>query len=191
MVFFSFYSEHTPYEFEVKQLEATLKRYELQYRIYSFKNKGNWLKNCAMKYTFMRDMLETYRCPVCVLDSDARVLQYPKLLMETSAPIMAHYLKRPRFLPELLDGTLAMTPSMLPVVDEVIKRCEERPDKFDQMHLQEILAERNIPVYQLPVEYCMIQGLEEELNVKPENIVIHHLQASRRNRDDINAGKYA
>ena len=191
MIFFTYYTEGTPYEHEAMALAEQFERYKLKYEMFPFKTTGDWLTNSSYKYQFMLEMLKkrpTER--VIALDADARLRAYPGLFEKINEPVAVHILKRRDYVPELLDGTLMMTHSMIPIVIEVMQRCKESPKIFDQLHLANILKEREIKYYDLPASYCAIDYSVHEKLVKQEDIVIEHTQASRRYKADTNARVY-
>ncbi len=48
-IFCSYYTNNYPYNIYIKQLEKSLKRFNLKYEILELEHKGNWVSNCAQK----------------------------------------------------------------------------------------------------------------------------------------------
>lgn len=181
MIFISAATVNTPYEEEIKNLITSLQLHRLTYFIYYYQSTGNWLKNGAQKPLFIWQALKQFRQPVCWLDADAIVHEYPVHLLNVQfVTAMTVGWREYRVLPGTIafkfsDGALAFTRRWY---EETIKL--EEPN--DQDCLQKILSrdrrsDMEISWEKLPIEYCKMFHRDPE--VKP---IIGHYQASRRHK---------
>lgn len=84
MIFVSYYSGNS-YKICSNRLIPSLKKFNLPYDIKEINDTGNYKHNISFKPEFVRDNLLKHKQPVCWLDVDCEVIQYPKLLMEKNS----------------------------------------------------------------------------------------------------------
>ncbi len=175
MIFVSF---HTPnYEGEARELVQTLNAFGLRHDVRPLPDAGSWVKNCARKATFIRDMLDTHTSDsVAWVDADARIVAMPSLFNSLTCDFAAHW----RHGAELLSGTMffAATVNAYRLVNAWVDECQEHPDEWDQRCLSRVVERINgVTVENLPPEYTAIfdGGM-----CPPGSEVIRHMQASRR-----------
>jgi hypothetical protein len=172
---------HTPgpYAKEAGELATTLRQHDLHHEIVEVADCGSWVRNCARKASFVRDMLAKHEDrPIVYLDSDARVCAYPKAFdeMPDDVDVAVHYKDGT----ELLSGTLYFgnTSGSWEIVRQWCERCTAEPDVWDQKHLQRVVEDggKRFNVARLPAPYCLIFDTMREQGPP----VIEHTQASRR-----------
>jgi len=81
-LFVSFYTDEGDYEKFAKQLETSLKKFDLRYQIDEIKSQRNWNLNNAMKANFILKKVLTNRCKVIWLDCDCEIIERPALFFE-------------------------------------------------------------------------------------------------------------
>jgi len=186
-IYIAYYTKNTGYAVEVKNLEASLIKFELDYEIQGITNLGSWNKNTHYKPTFIKEMLVKHERPVVYLDADAVVCNYPTLLdtadFDIGVPVLdwSKYRSRKQ-ITETMSGTLYFkpTPRVSALIDAWIHVCEVDGKTWDQRLLAKLLPEFTI----LPDEYCVIFDFMRVV----QNPIIKHMQASRRLRNVINKG---
>lgn len=172
----SFYTKHTPYEKEVKNLVDSLEKVGVSYHVQGVKSLGSWEKNCQYKAQFILDAIQHFETNIVWIDADAVVMKYPSLFDELDCDIAYHYLEHRK---ELLSGTLFIRNN--DKMKMVVKRWIEvnaTNDRWDQKNLQSIVeADAGISKFFLPVAYCKIYDNKMQPVAEP---IITHYQASRR-----------
>lgn len=81
MIFISYYTGES-YKICSNRLIPSLKKFNLPYYIKEIENTGNYKHNISFKPEFVKRCLLNYRQPVCWLDVDTEIIQYPSLLMD-------------------------------------------------------------------------------------------------------------
>lgn len=179
LIFISYFTPE--YEQEAIRLRESLHRFNLPYRLQRIRSQGSWWENIHFRAGFLAAMLDQYRpLPICWLDSDAVVQQYPELLFrlerEQSCDLAAHYFRNR----ELLGGTLWLRNSDR--VRELIDRWQEldlAERKFkEQFNLQRVVERDHFNLYRLPPAYTQIFDLMKKEGAP----IIEHFQASRYHR---------
>lgn len=56
----AYFTFNTLYEQEIKKLEVSLKKFGMKYHLLGVPDKGSWVKNCAHKPTFIRQMMHDF-----------------------------------------------------------------------------------------------------------------------------------
>lgn len=180
-VYVSFYTIDTPYEAESKKLVETLDRFKLPHKEYAVPSSGSWEKNTQLKSQVLCTALSEIPGPIVYLDSDARIISYPKLFDAFPAcDIAFHYFRGV----ELLSGTLYLpnTQACKDLVSLWDARNKNEPGLWDQRVLQKIIESGDYDWLNLPEEYVWINGL-----ATTSTPIILHTQASRVNRGKIRA----
>jgi len=81
MIFVSFYTGEN-YKIWSDKLKASLIRFNLPYHIEEIESTEDWKKNTCKKPEFVKKCLLKFKEPVCWLDADCEVMEYPELLMQ-------------------------------------------------------------------------------------------------------------
>ena len=164
-------------------------------------SRGNWGLNTSYKPEFIKTMLEHHKEDnIIFVDADSEILSYPSLFENIPEEyiIGAYELDRKKWYGrdysenecfELLSGTLFIRNCLQSkdIVDEWIKRCRDNSKVWEQKVLQQIIKERDIKVYKLPMEYCRILTLpngDAPLLECKSPVVVHH-QISRKLKHSI------
>lgn len=181
-LYFSYYTIDTPYEDEAKRLEASFKKFNLDYHIQPMMNQGSWAKNTHLKPTLINTILESIDVPIVYVDCDAEIVGNPILFNNLNCDIALHEFDRSIYNSkyrqgntEILSGTLFFnqTERSKQILQQWIKLCNDQMNVWDQKLLAQIIG-RNF--YQLPASYCCIFDTMKDV----ENKVIIHYQASRK-----------
>ena len=175
----AFYTKDTPYEQEVGNLEVSLNKFEIPYHFMGYKNLGSWVKNCAIKSEFIRDMLIKFpNEDLLYLDADAIVIAYPKYFDTFQGDLGTHmYHGR-----EMLSGTIYLRNNIKiqQLVDLWVTEQKMFPEKWDQKVLQSVVKKSasslGIQVTNIPAGCVKI--FDRDANV--QDVCIVHNQASRR-----------
>lgn len=191
----AFVTADTPYELVLStQLLPSLDKIGLKYHIEVVENKGSWIKNVAQKPLTILHVMEEYASyNIVSLDADCEVCSFPKLFREIPEEydLALHTLdwdswyNYTNHVKEVLSGTMWIrnNDKMKAFVKEWYVRAETA-GIWEQKILSQLLEERkdDIKIFPLPLEYCYIATLPDgkEPNIKIENPVIIHFQASRK-----------
>lgn len=184
----AFYTMGTIYEDEVKKLEASLKKFDMEYDFLGIADQGEWALNCAYKSKFIRDMLIKHKNKnILYVDADAIVQQKPILFDDFEGDIGVHYKDGK----ELLSGTIFLKNNgkTMSLVESWIQEQEINPKVWDQKTLAKVielsqsdtvcpLTYLKIRVIDLPPTYTQIFDTMKNVG----DPVIEHFQASRRFR---------
>ncbi len=180
----AFHTTDPIYSNEAKRMLASAQRLELKTDITPVQSTGKWVRNASMKAEFLAKQRANHRGSLLYVDVDAVFHRNPwPQLTQLDADIAVYYEENGR----LLAGTIfiADTPATQDLLNEWAKRCNANPDIWDQMVLEEILAEDMVmarPQYRvarLPVSFCWI--FDKSDNLSTSEVFIEHLQASREN----------
>ena len=194
----SFYTSGTGYEQEIKKLEASLIKFKLPYKFYTYPPLGGWRKNLNYKSEcILRAFDEFPDKDIVFIDADGIVRKHPALfdLLSTKHDHdMAYHFFRYSFsTEELLSGTLWFQNSA--GGRALVKRWDEigraRPGVRHQMCLKATLDEfqaagKPVRDYHLPIEYTCIFDAPMR---RGKEAVIEHYQASRRLRRLVGYGE--
>lgn len=180
----AFHTTDPIYSNEAKRMLASAQRLELKTDITPVQSTGEWVRNASMKAEFLAKQRTSHRGSLLYVDVDAVFHRNPwPLLAQLDTDIAVYYEENGR----LLAGTIfiADTPSAQDLLNTWAKRCNVNPDIWDQVVLEEILAEDMLRtesqyrVARLPVSFCWI--FDKSDNLSSSEIFIEHLQASREN----------
>lgn len=81
MIFVSYFSGR-PYQICSDRLRMSLIKFKLPHNIQEVNNKGDKQLNISGKPQFVKDNLLKYKQPICWVDADSEIMQYPSLLLE-------------------------------------------------------------------------------------------------------------
>ncbi len=185
MIVVSYYTKHTGYEQEAKNLIASCKKFDLQTDIVGIASKGSWDTNCCYKPSFLIEKLREHQNSIVWMDADAVFIQKPILFEMLDCDIALRIVDD---LPighpsKIITGTLFL--QCRPKVFELLKRwdteCREMHKKggevWDQIALQRVLVKSPlIKLFPLPDEYYLIY--DQAANQSKKGVIVHY-QASR------------
>ena len=196
----SAYSIGTPYEEEIKILEASLLKFKVPYKFYPYRSRGSWANNCEHNATIIQRAFRQLQRNLVWLDSDAEVLAYPSLFNTYKYDIgLYKRMHTPEQCKELGTkhhwdtGTMFMRykPEVIEMMFTLNTPMNTLADSGDgwiiqsfNKHVDNVISGRyksNLRIGILPVTYSYIFNTKqpEELEHKHE-VVIKHNQASRR-----------
>jgi len=180
----AYFTRGNHYEKVVKDLIASLKKFELPYDITPISRDLNWDQATHYKPTFLLNMLEKHSPHnIIYVDADAIFCRYPEYfdtLDKKGKDIAVHILDHTQFrrkncAPEMLSGTIYLrnTPTTTKILNEWVKVCYSNIKLWDQRALERVL--KNYPYDILPANYCQIHDYMSSV----KDPVIKHFQASR------------
>ena len=77
-LFCSYYTDNMPYNLLIKQLEKSLKKFNLNYVIKVLDNKNSWVLNVAQKAKFIQKVYnDNPELPICWIDADGELIRKP------------------------------------------------------------------------------------------------------------------
>jgi len=191
IVYVSMYTHGTPYEQEVKVLDASLRKHNLFFEIVGIRPQGSWIKNTQMKPQVILQEMDKHNKDVVWLDADAEVMEKPVFFDTIKTDLAFHALTWRKGTPdefhEILVGTLYFRNN--DKVRDFLRKwisINEQVDKPDGETFQMLMNDaKGIGVTELPAEYVRIFDSEHMKGVKP---IIMHNQASRRFKEIVNTG---
>lgn len=198
MKIISFYTQDTPYEENMKVLWESLKKYDLDFCLRGYEDRGSWEENCGIKPEFIKYCLDRFKGEdLLYIDIDAEIISEPKLeyFKDKEDPMFClmqwdiEYEGKTFKDYELLSGSIYLPNNKLShnIIDKWIYSQRVNKNEWDQKVLQEILPffVKNVRI--LPYEYCyVLPHMKDFKNVKP---IIKHHQASRTHKEIINKEK--
>lgn len=182
-VFVSHYTVDTPYEQEVKNLEASLCRWGLDYWLEGIYSLGTWRANSNYCATQVQKALGKFEPrAICRVDADAIIqkrpdfFERPKFKADVAAAIWKDSKLRPGG--ELMGGTMYFgnTPRCREVIEGWLERIAKRPHGRNPDLLMQELNRTKCDFKELPLSYCRIFDFPAMGN----EIVIEHFQGSRK-----------
>lgn len=182
----AYYTSNSGYAEESKKLVETLKQFDLNYHLREIESLGSWGANTNFKPFFIRKCLEFFGYPVLYVDVDALFRAKPNLIETLNCDFACHI--KDGY--ELLSGTLYFEPTdkSFQLIDDWIRRIENEPMIWEQIHLHNALRffpnnhnGQEVKFVELPAAYCQIFDLMKDEGAP----VIEHFQASRRFKDVI------
>jgi len=177
----SYYTIDTFYKQYASRLVASLKRYKILHHVTGVPNLKCWYKNTGYKPIFLADCLKAFPdVDIVWVDCDAEFRSYPSLFDTLDGDVAVHRFERKLYqphspcLPEVLSGTVYLrnNEKVRGIVDAWAEECARRPRVWDQKSLEKILHGE---FYQLPPEYCTIDGT---MTMKIKKPIIVHFRAS-------------
>lgn len=184
----AFYTTDPIYEHEAKRMSASARRVGLEVVSTPVTGTGDWVRNASMKAQFLAEQRRIHSGPFLYVDVDAVFHRDPWPYLNTiNADVAVYYEESGR----LLAGTILIsdTPAAQRLLDEWMERCNANPDIWDQVVLEDIIAEDaalSTPQYRiglLPVSFCWI--FDKLDNNVVEKVFIEQLQASRETKKKI------
>lgn len=182
------YTINTDYEQEVKDLESDLKRFNLDYKLYSYESRGDWTKNTMVKAELIQRALNEFPGEDIIwLDADAIILKNPTFfhdLKNKEFDICCYYHKT-RYNPnELLSGTIIFRNNDIvkSLVNDWVNDNSEV--NWDQKILQKYVDGKyanKLKKINLPKEYIKIRPRKLS-DARKIDGVIGHKQLSREQR---------
>ena len=181
-IFASYYTKGTGYEDQIKQLKATLRRFNLDNDIRGVDDMGDWYKNTYYKSQFVVETMKRHPDRAIVfVDADAKIRRSPVLFNDYEYDFAFHLYNKK----ELLGGTLYFKNN---------KGGRYMADKWleiDRERLTTLMPQKNLhAVFErckdkinwktFGIEYCMIFDCRSRHKVSP---VIEHFQLSRKYKD--------
>lgn len=193
-LFVSHYTTDTPYQDIVKNLVASLKKWNLDYEIEAIESLGSWRANSNYCAWQVQKMLTRYAPrSILRLDADAVVQRYPELFVKKKfrCDLAAAIWEQSKLRPdgELMGGTMyfASNERTKLIVDAWVRMCEKRPNGRNSDLLHGVIRSKaksvGLKFGRLPLAYCKIFDFVMGGVKEP---VIEHFQASRKCKAIIN-----
>jgi len=186
IIFCSMFTIDTPYEQEVKILQASMDRFNLPYEIIGVNSKGEWAKNTQMKPSVIKAVMEKYNKDVVWLDADAVIEKDPVFFKEIKGDLSYHYIKQ---WDEMLTGTLFIrnNEKMRGFLDQWYE-LNQSNNNPDAVNFQTLVTKRKqeLDIEDLPADYIKI--FDNPL-IESNDPVITHNQASRRFKNKVSVPK--
>jgi len=178
----AFYTSNSFYEQEAARMEASAKRLGLDVETTAIESAGSWVRNAALKPTFLLEARKTHRGPLLYVDVDSVFHRNPWPVLSGFECDIAVYREEGR----LISATILLndTPATLELLELWKERCDNDPEIWDQVVLQEILDKDGAlakPKYsegKLHSSFCWI--FDRLSNAKTDAVYIEQLQASRQ-----------
>jgi len=187
-VIISAFTIGTPYEFEVRKLHDSIRRFELPHKIYPMQDHGDWFTNCHHIIEVIEQGLKEFPNKNIVwLDADAVIVKNPVLFSTFSRDLGAHRRKNKKDA-----GYHWNTGTIFYRNNEKVRErihlmalnmrayyCGEAEIYYDVDWMLANADKLGLDLGELPTAYSIIFDTKqpEEINVEP---VIIHNQASRR-----------
>ncbi|TCM58509.1 nucleotide-diphospho-sugar transferase [Rhizobium sp. PP-F2F-G48] len=178
-----FYTTNSLYENEAARMSASARRLGLSVETTPVKSAGSWVRNASLKAGFLHEQRLSRRGALLYVDVDAVFHNnpWPSLAAHTG-DISVFYSP---LTGNLLAGTILIndTKNASDLLAAWKDRCDANPEIWDQIVLEEIVAEDKAAVSprfdirELPASYCWI--FDSPFQIDGEGVFIEHLQASR------------
>ncbi|MES2198623.1 MAG: hypothetical protein V4489_00435 [Chlamydiota bacterium] len=193
----SFYTLDTPYEEEVKYLQASCEAFKIEHKIEGVPSSGSWEMNCAFKPIFILKKMEECQRPLLWVDADAVFVRPLELLSCFSADLGVRIYPCPDDHPsKIVSATIFInyTEAAKNVIRLWAEECllmlndkERTQEMWDQDALRRVLFTKahKAQFSPLPVEYSKIVGHLGDEEECREPVIIQN-QASRRYKRWIN-----
>lgn len=179
----------TPYETEIKEMQASLVEHDVPHIIYGYDSLGSWRKNCnATVVIILEALLENPEYNIVWIDADAIVHEYPELFetltcdigaykrLNSSAYIRGHKCKKGY---HWETGTLFYKndPKVRQFLQNQIRIMDEvAAGKSKESYMaNDLLESCDLVIGELPISYSLIIGTNqpEEMSVAP--VISHKL----------------
>jgi tetratricopeptide (TPR) repeat protein len=179
----SMFTVGTPYEEEVKKLQASMDKFGLKYELVGIKPQGSWIKNTQMKPKVIKSVMEKYNQDIVWVDADAIFLKHPSWLNSVKCDISFYTINEWK---EKLVGTLYLSNNqkVINFLDNWIY-LNDQNDYTDGFNFQTLMDKQDIlpsetdrlNIVPLPADYIKI--FDNDLICSSDPVIIHN-QASRR-----------
>lgn len=196
------FTAYTPeYEDEFLQLKETADKFDIPLVAYPYESTGDWMRNCAKTVEItLKAMEELWPRPIVWIDADARFMQFPHLFNDLAfaadkAVISLGLHKRCNKSGDGFhynSGTIfiANHQQVQAFFREQLKLLQDyqttRAGTYPYMDWMVKNWNKQLDIYELPLEYSYIEGTEQpEEQIPFGRVVILHTQASRRKRKEI------
>jgi hypothetical protein len=195
----SFYTQNTLYQLEVQNLIASCEKWGLEYFVEAIPSLGSWEKNCAFKPLFLLKKILEFKRPLFWVDADAIFLQKPAILPCFKLDFAVRINPWPDHHPsKVMSGSLYVNATVggERILKAWAKKCldcfndpHRTEEIWDQIVLRDVLQQgiEGAQVGVLPSVYASILGNPDDEKEEGE-IIIGHMQASRRFKKMINDG---
>ncbi len=179
----AFYTANSFYEQEAERMVASAVRLGLCVTATAVTSAGTWVRNAALKPTFLLGERKAKRGPLLYVDVDAVFHRNPwPALAVYDGDLAVRYANDGR----LISATILIndTPAACRLLEIWKERCDKDPDVWDQVVLQQILEEdqaSNAPQFRvasLPIAFCWV--FDRLNNEETDVVYIEQLQASRQ-----------
>jgi hypothetical protein len=90
MIVVTTYTPGSKYEDYAKKLEASCDRFGIQFRGIEIESRETWHDTDLIKIEIVRELLLEYRRPICWMDSDCEIVQFPTLLIDPPCDFAAY-----------------------------------------------------------------------------------------------------
>ena len=192
MKFISFYTPNGNYPALARQLETSLKKFDLDHDIELFESFDSWLSGVDNKAKFIKDKLLKYKDTVVWLDIDTEIKQFPELLFGDEQlalfnwfAVDRHVLQRQPGFPfdpnteQMLNGGAVSkwshTKECIELLDLWID-CLQRPHETDDQMLDvawNLFDHKNITYRWLPESYNVIESMFTD---RVDPVILHHFK---------------
>ncbi len=177
-----FYTSNSMYEHEAARMVASARRLGLNVHTTAVDSAGSWVRNAALKPTFLLEARKAHRGQLLYVDVDAVFHRDPWPALMNYDCDLAVYREEGR----LISATILLhdTPATLRLLEIWKERCDRDPDIWDQVVLEQILdedrdsASPQWSVRELPASYCWI--FDRLSNRTSDAVYVEQLQASRQ-----------
>lgn len=124
----TFYTEGTFYEKVTEELVESLRKHNLQYKVYARPNLKTWDLNVRQKPHVILQALEEHTTPIVWIDADAVIQKYPDLFDRLDCDFACHVRTRQGF--SIFGATLYF--GNTPLAKEFVKDWIERTDRKEK-----------------------------------------------------------
>lgn len=191
-----FYTVGTPYEEEVRGLRNSCRQLGLDHEIRGVPPMGSWERTCAYKARYILSEYKRLDRPVLWCDADAIIRQLPMLVAGAEPDFAVSKAAGWQFNSATIYFNRTEVAQHL--LETWVKRCEEQPEIWDQIHLdsawEEVTARRPLRTMWLPQSYAKIFDMDWDARLKAcgttaTTPVIEQYQASRRFKNKVSSEK--
>jgi hypothetical protein len=189
----NFHTDNGIYADMSKRLKESCKKFNIECDIEKYSDRGSWVDNCNIKPEFiLKKLNEDVDCVVWV-DSDAKIMSYPYLFIDTpmdfgvrgelgarkKTPVGREEIELPKNWPlqtELMwfnSGTMLFRKcnSTIRMVERWLELSKSMTRSWDQWSLQQAWADTQPTTEWFPRTYCQI----DRLHGRDKAVVLHDL----------------
>lgn len=176
----SAYSNDHYYQQASESFSAGLAKYNIEHKLFSFSDKGNWHANCRMKASIIHEALNSTKKPILWIDVDALILKPIDLIIPKTVDMMGI---RQAWGPKRTwcVGTLAFNYSenSLQFIEDWKNKCEAATGGTDEQYMEEAwqsIGKDKLNTKELDLKYFHLKVLHGPPN---HNTVILHRSSGR------------